>query len=74
MFGESVSRFSSLGDPFKSRTFGGGDNDSMSNFGAQANGAFGNVFAVSQKQDENKSGITINRENSVFSEQYKNKN
>ena len=41
MFGDSVSRFSSVGDPFRSRVFGGGDGDSLSNYAGQAGQAFG---------------------------------
>jgi len=44
MFGDNVSKISSFGDPFRSR-FGGGDNDSISNY----TGINGGVLSVNQQ-------------------------
>ena len=62
MFGDNVSKISSFGDPFKSR-FGGGDNDSISNY-TGANG----MLSVHPQNNSATRDHNINRDSSVFSE------
>ena len=64
MFGDNVSKISSFGDPFKSR-FGGGDNDSISNY-TGTNG----LLSVHPQNNSVTRGDHANiiRDSSVFSE------